>query len=711
MQGFYRRILVLAVCAGWVGLSFFMGCSKKDESNPTGPAIADATIKGMVNNAINGSRLAGATVEADDGNTATSQANGSYELDLSSGARTLTITKTGFDTSRRNIQVSSGAVLENINIPISPVLTGSQTLRFVLSWGATPRDMDAHLLTPEISGSLHHIYYGNKGDSVAAPFATLDVDSTNGYGPETITVSALQPGTYHYWIQVYSTDAPLVGSGAAVEIYGRQGSLGRYTAPASGTYRYWHICDIDGASGAIQMVNQLASMPPGTDLSKYKVRLTWNQLPTDMDLHLLTPFINGAEYNISAINPGDSLSAPYATHGGDVRTGYGAETITIHQFSSGTYTFCVDNYSREVPLTESRAVVAVWDWNRIYLIGGAIVPTSGAGRYWLALEINGSSKTINVLNQLTDTSPWEPAPALSVTPDTLDFSSDNNDLSITIRNSGGGTLIWSVGESVDWLGVSPTNGQATTENDVVTVTIDRTDLSPGTYSGNISVTSNGGNTTVAAVMEVVAPPNVELAYDNGPPPDDFVHISDSDAPGWMAVRMSPSGPGKLISMKFYTSYSGSNRGFSASAFSWTGTAPDNNLAFPAIAATAVEGGWVEIFIPGEVTFTGTFVVGFWQPSQDVWLGYDNADNNRAWAGTTIIPWGEWDVSLFIRAVVQYSGGRIAELGPTIGSRQNSSGPLRIELGKQVKEARPGMVGSPPVAASHLSLQSGKSQVR
>ena len=109
------------------------------------------------------------------------------------------------------------------------------------------------------------------------------------------------------------------------------------------------------------------------------------------------------------------------------------------------------------------------------------------------------------------------APVLSVSPDSLDFGATQPQKTFNISNAGGGTLTWSVSEDKTWLSVSPTSG---TGADTITVNVDRSGLSPGDYTTDISVSSNGGNETVQVTMEVEAPP------ENQPPTAYASDISD-----------------------------------------------------------------------------------------------------------------------------------------------------------------------------------------
>jgi hypothetical protein len=136
-------------------------------------------------------------------------------------------------------------------------------LSFVLTWGAGPRDLDAHLVTPPAPDTAAHIYYSNPGSAAGAPFATLDVDDTDGYGPETISIHRLFSGTYRYYVHAYSSDA-LVGNRAIVHVRDSAGNLLRtVTVPTSDLWTYWHVADVDGATGTVTVVNRLLDAPPG----------------------------------------------------------------------------------------------------------------------------------------------------------------------------------------------------------------------------------------------------------------------------------------------------------------------------------------------------------------------------------------------------------------------------------------------------------------
>ncbi|MCK4408072.1 MAG: S8 family serine peptidase [Bacteroidales bacterium] len=150
----------------------------------------------------------------------------------------------------------------------------------------------------------------------------------------------------------------------------------------------------------------------------------------------------------------------------------------------------------------------------------------------------------------------------------------------------------------------------------------------------------------------------ELIYDNNTLTGGYKYIGYT-----MATRMSPSGPCKVLTIKYYTSTEGSSITFNARVFGWAGSQPGTTPVYERI-CTGVDEDWFVLDISAfNITFSGDFVIGFGSISEDVYLGYDeNLNNGRSWdlyeAGST---WTTWHEAYLIRAVVEYSDGSREEL--------------------------------------------------
>ncbi len=90
-------------------------------------------------------------------------------------------------------------------------------------------------------------------------------------------------------------------------------------------------------------------------------------------------------------------------------------------------------------------------------------------------------------------------PILSASPTTLSFGSSTSQKSFNITNTGGGALNWHLSADQPWVSFSSSSGSG---NATITVTVDRNNLNSGTYTANVSISSNGGNQTIALTVQV-----------------------------------------------------------------------------------------------------------------------------------------------------------------------------------------------------------------
>jgi hypothetical protein len=68
--------------------------------------------------------------------------------------------------------------------------------------------------------------------------------------------------------------------------------------------------------------------------------------------------------------------------------------------------------------------------------------------------------------------------------------------SVTISNTGGGTLNWTSSKSATWLRRTPTSGTAPS---TMKISVDGTGLPPGTYTGSIKVWAKGATNSPQTV--------------------------------------------------------------------------------------------------------------------------------------------------------------------------------------------------------------------
>jgi len=249
-----------------------------------------ATLTGRVTDAITGVGISGATV-AVAGVSTTTDSDGNYTLeniptnllaanfsaaprsgtapltvqftDLSgSSFQTLTVSANNYFNYEAPISLNAGQTT-TVNVSLSPIITDN-VLRIVLNWSDLPRDLDIHMLVPPVveGAAPYQVYYSSKGRVDQYPYAILDIDKRQGYGPETITLKQFVSGSYICFVHNYSREANLSGSEAVAQIYGRDGLLHTINVPSSGDGEYWSVCEIDGETGQVTIKNTLSNEQP-----------------------------------------------------------------------------------------------------------------------------------------------------------------------------------------------------------------------------------------------------------------------------------------------------------------------------------------------------------------------------------------------------------------------------------------------------------------
>jgi len=224
--------------------------------------LVNGTVAGRVISAVNAQPISGAQVcILSSSQCVTTNAQGNYSIpNVQAGNQTVRAAATGYTTLQQSTSVPSGGTA-TVNFALSPTLAQGE-LRIVLTWGATPRDLDSHLWLPP--ANPYHLYYGSPGNCNAFPFACLDVDDVTSFGPETITIKQRVNGTYVYGVYNWSDEAAITSSGGRVQVYGPSGLVATYNVPTSGSGRWWYVFDFNGGTGALTPRNIIQSNPPGS---------------------------------------------------------------------------------------------------------------------------------------------------------------------------------------------------------------------------------------------------------------------------------------------------------------------------------------------------------------------------------------------------------------------------------------------------------------
>jgi len=181
----------------------------------------------------------------------TSAVDGKYTFEGEAGKYTLEVSAQGYVTEYMDAEIVRGQIKTGKNIVLSPTV-GTGEIRIVLSWGATPTDLDSHVQGRSSSGSNFHIFYSNKSVNNVG---TLDVDDTNGYGPETVTITDAN-STFVYSVEDFTNSSTMSSSGAIVKVYLPGNSQPIIYNVPSGTGNTWKVFEYkDGQIAPINTLN------------------------------------------------------------------------------------------------------------------------------------------------------------------------------------------------------------------------------------------------------------------------------------------------------------------------------------------------------------------------------------------------------------------------------------------------------------------------
>ena len=175
----------------------------------------------------------------------TTDSTGTYSFGgLAAGTYTIQASAAGHVTGTRAVVAIGNLTNGTQNLVLS---NGGPQFRAVLTWSATPPDLDLHAVVKDSLGVYDSVYYANVGDTLGT---ALDHDETTGYGPETITIYHKYPGVdtffvVNYTYQASNPDTSLARSGAIVRIYNNDLLLSTMYVPnLPGTQ--WNLFTWDG---------------------------------------------------------------------------------------------------------------------------------------------------------------------------------------------------------------------------------------------------------------------------------------------------------------------------------------------------------------------------------------------------------------------------------------------------------------------------------
>lgn len=209
-------------------------------------------------NALDGQAIKGGIVGIDEVGGFTTDMEGKIKFPRTEkdGILLMTFEADGFISTDVKVEVVAGTIFYN-RISISPEMA-MEYVRIILDWGRNPEDLDIHLT----KNKEYHISYRDMKTSRDGE-ARLDRDDTDGWGPETITITKVETDAhYEFWVQDFTNrlrdnSKKLSRSNAVIKIYANNELQHQLSVPTKEHGNKWHVFTID--DGEIQLTNYITS--------------------------------------------------------------------------------------------------------------------------------------------------------------------------------------------------------------------------------------------------------------------------------------------------------------------------------------------------------------------------------------------------------------------------------------------------------------------
>lgn len=234
-------------------------------------------VSGKISNALDGNGVSNLAVSLREGlynttglvvATTTTSADGTYTFigpfgfTLPGGNYTAEVSGVGFTPVFFSVRCLGGVGTDNQNMTVAPDAAVG-LVRIVLTW-YTKRDLDSHLTGPtDTPPARFHVYYVNKSYADTLTTASLDVDNTVAYGPETTTIPTHTAGVYRFSVHDYTgkgatSSSALSLTGAQVRVYNGGTLVNTFNVPPGRGGTLWTVFEMDGTTLAITPVNRMS---------------------------------------------------------------------------------------------------------------------------------------------------------------------------------------------------------------------------------------------------------------------------------------------------------------------------------------------------------------------------------------------------------------------------------------------------------------------
>jgi hypothetical protein len=230
-------------------------------SLPTACKLITYLVVGRVKSARNGGQLNGVKVSITGQSSTAESRHGYFVLrGVKKGMVELVFSRNGYITVKKKVfvkfHVRSGGPAD---VSMSPQMRNDEW-RAVLKWGSRPTDLDTHAKWWPWNKVCW--YRRVQGGQFGRPKGILEVDRTNGYGPETLFLQNIGRCRFwncdiKYYINDYTRSGTMFKKGAEVTLYTGNRVAGNWNIKdckksVKGGGNWWHVFTIDARTNKLK---------------------------------------------------------------------------------------------------------------------------------------------------------------------------------------------------------------------------------------------------------------------------------------------------------------------------------------------------------------------------------------------------------------------------------------------------------------------------
>ena len=190
--------------------------------------------------------------------------DGTTNTMLTPGYYTLEVTKDTYKTAYYNFYLLKGNNDSQTRIPIIPASSlTADGLQFILTWGETPQDLDFYTDIYNSGEQVAEVSYQNFNYSDNDLLCVnLDVDDTDKFGPETVTIYYTKTN-YEYLFYVHDFSGEVFTSEAKIEVLKDGVLITTINVDTSQgvDYKYWNVAKYNSNTKELQVINELSDSP------------------------------------------------------------------------------------------------------------------------------------------------------------------------------------------------------------------------------------------------------------------------------------------------------------------------------------------------------------------------------------------------------------------------------------------------------------------